>query len=179
MSDVSKIEELLEEAWNQRRVGNYKKARELVEQAELLTQDDDYNSLGRIFHVYAQFQSDHDDLHRALELYKRSLEFYRKANNPDKIAHSTRHIADNQRELGKDADSERNYREAVSIYKSTTQTYAGNLANALRGLALILESRSKIPEAIAAWEETKDLYRQCNLQDGVDEAQRNLDSLRS
>lgn len=68
MSDVSKIEELLEEAWTQRRVGNYKNARDLVEQAKLLTLDDDYNSLGRIFHVNAQFQSDHDNLPKALEL---------------------------------------------------------------------------------------------------------------
>ena len=172
MCDVSKINELLEEAWNQRRVGNYEKARELVERAKERTKDDDYNSLGRIFHVYAQFHSDKNDLPKALEMYEQSLEFYRKADNRDKIAHSTRHIADNQRELGQDENSERNYRLAVGIYKSNTRTFAGDLANALRGFAIVLESRNKIPEAIAAWEETKDLYRECDLQMGQDEAQR-------
>ena len=177
MSDTSKIKELLEEAWNQRRVGNYTKARELVEHTEQRAENDDYDSLGRIFHVYAQFQSDHDDLPNALELYKQSLEFHKKAKKPDKIAHPTRHIADNQRGLGQDENSEKDYREAIGIYGANPQTYTGDPANALRGFALVLESRDKIPEAIAGWKKTKKLYRECNLQIGVDETQRKLDNL--
>ena len=177
MSDNSDIKELLEEAWNKRRVGNYEEARDLVKKAQELSKDDDYNSLGRIFHVYMQFESDHDNLPKALEFCQQSLGFYQKANNSDRIAHSTRHIADLQRALGKDADSESNYRKVIDLYKADSQTHMGDLANTLRGFALVLEKRSKISEAKTAWEETKELYQACNLQAGVDEANEKLDSL--
>lgn len=177
MSDNSNIKGLLEEAWNKRRVGNYEEARDLVKKAQELCKGDDYNSLGRIYHVYMQFESDHDNLPKALEFCQQSLGFYKKANNSARIAHSTRHLADLQRALGNDADSESNYREAISIYKADSQTRIGDLANALRGLALVLEKRSKVSQAKTAWEETKELYQACNLQAGVDEANRKLDSL--
>jgi tetratricopeptide (TPR) repeat protein len=177
MSDNSNIKELLEEAWNKRRVGSYEEARDLVKNAEELSKDDDYNTLGRISHVYMQFESDHDNLPKALEFCQQSLRFYQKANNSDKIAHSTRHIADLQRELGNDADSESNYREAIGIYKANSQTNIGDLANALRGFALVLEKRGKSSEAKTAWQKTKELYEACNLQAGVDEANQKLDSL--
>jgi len=95
----------------------------------------------------------------------------------DRIAHSTRHIADLQYQLGQDADSEQNYRESISIYKGNPSTYNGDLANALRGFGLLLERCGKIEEAIVIWEETKELYLACNLQAGVDEANQKLDSL--
>jgi len=177
MSDNSDIKELLEEAWNKRRVGNYDEARQLVKKAQELSKEDDYNSLGRIFHIYAQLESDHDNYRKALEFYQQSLGFYKKANNSDKIAHSSRHIADLQRTLGNDADSETNYTEAIGIYRANSQTKTGDLANALRGYALVLEKRSKISEAKTAWEATKKLYQACNLQAGIDEANRKLDSL--
>ena len=41
--------------------------------AQELSKDDDYNSLGRIFHLYAQFESDHDNLAKALEFCQQSL----------------------------------------------------------------------------------------------------------
>ena len=177
MSDNSDIKELLEEAWNKRRAGNYEEARDLVKMAQELSKDDDYNSLGRIFHLYAQFESDHDNLSKALEFCQQSLGFYNKTNNSDRIAHSTRHIADLQRAPSKCADSESNYRKAIGIYKADSQTKTGDLANALRGYALVLEKRSKISEAKTAWQETKKLYQACNLQAGVDEANRKLYSL--
>ena len=112
-------------------MGNYEEARDLVKKAQELCKGDDYNFLGRIFHVYMQFESDHDNLPKALEFCQQSLGFYQKANNSDRIAHSTRHIADLQRALGNDADSESNYREAIGIYKANSQTKTGDLANAL------------------------------------------------
>ena len=177
MSDNSDIKHLLEEAWNKRREGNYQEAREHVKKAHDLAEGDDYNSLGRIFHIYAQFESDQDNFQKALELYQQSLGFYKKTNNSDKIAHSTRHIADIQRTLGQDADSEDNYREAIGIYRANSQTKTGDLANALRGFALVLEKRSKISEAKTTWEETKELYQASNIQAGVAEANQKLDSL--
>ena len=155
------IKELLEEAWAKRREGKYDEARHLVKEAQGICKDDDHNFLGRIFHIYMQFESDQDNYSKALEFCQKSLWFYRKDKNLDKIAHSTRHIADLQRHLGQEADSEGNYREAIANYKGNSNTYKGDLANALRGFGLLLEKRGKIEEAIAIWKETKELYLGC------------------
>ncbi len=177
MANNLNINDLLEEAWVKRREEKYDDARHLVKEARRLCENDDYNSLGRIFHIYMQFESDHNNPSEALELCQKSLMYYKKAGNPDKVAHSTRHLADLERHLGYEADSERNYREAIGIYKGNSNTNKGDLANALRGFGLLLEKRGNTKEAIAVWKETKELYQACNLQDGVDEANQKLDSL--
>lgn len=177
MMDNSKIKQLLREAWAKRLEEKYDEARNLVKEAHRLCENDDYNALGRIFHVYMQFESDHDNPLKALELCRQSLMYYKKANNLNKVAHSTRHIADLERNYGNEDDSERNYREAIEIYRSNSNTSKGDLANALRGFCLLLEKRGKIEEAILVWKETKALYLACGLQEGVDEANLKLDSL--
>ena len=177
MADNSNLKELLEEAWAKRREKKYDEARQHIKEAQGLCKDDDYNSLGRIFLIYMQFESDHNRPSKALEFCQQSLMYYKKASNLDKVAHSIRHIADLERHLGNEADSERNYREAISIYKGNANTNKGDLANALRGFGLLLEKQGNIEEAIAVWKETKELYLACNLQVGVDEANRKLDLL--
>lgn len=177
MKDNPRINQLLKEAWSKRGEKKYDEARALVEQAHGLCKDDDYNSLGRVFHVYMQFESDHNNHSKAIALCERSLMYYKTANNLDGIAHSTRHIADLQYHLGQESDSEHNYREAIGIYRINPEKHIGNFANALRGLALLLERREKKQEAIKVWEETKELYNFIHLQEGVDEANNKLNSL--
>ncbi len=177
MTDNSNIKKLLEEAWAKRGEEKYDDARNLVKEAHRLCNENDYNSLGRIFHVYMQFESDHDNYSKAKELGQKSLSYYKKANNLDSIAHSTRHIADLQYHLEKYAESERNYRKALDIYRDNPNTHIGNMANALRGFGLLLEKRKKIEEAIDVWKETKELYSSINLQEGINEANKKLKSL--
>lgn len=177
MINNSKIKQLLEKAWVSRREGKYNEARNIIKEAHELCDDDDYNSLGRIYHIYMQFESDHNRPIKALNLCKQSLGYYKKTNNLDKIAHSTRHIADLERHLGYEIDSERNYREAIHLYNSNPNTTKGDLANTLRGFGLLLEKRKKIEEAITTWKKVKKLYLDCNLQAGVEEANQKLNSL--
>ncbi len=92
MSYKSKITMLLEEAWKRRREKKYEDARALLIKARGLCEDDDYNSLGRIYHIYMQFDYDQGNLSKALELCHKSLALYHKANNSDKIAHSTSNL---------------------------------------------------------------------------------------
>ena len=110
-----------------------------------------------------QFEYDQDNLADALKLCQESLAFYQEAKNSDKIAHSTRHIADLQCHLGEDADSESNYSAAIRMYRDNPHTQEGDLANALRGFAVLLEKRKRVQEAIAVWEEAKELYAAVNL----------------
>lgn len=177
MTTNRNIEQLLEDSWDWRRVGQYEKARQLLMKAQELCKGDDYRYLGRIFHIYAQFESDHDNPMKALLMYERSLGYYKRSGNSNTIAHSTRHIADLQRSIGNDEDSERNYRRSIDMYRANKSTKKGDLANALRGFGILLEKRGRIQEAIEIWKETKELYKACNLQEGVDEAISKLDSL--
>ena len=162
-----------------RQIGNYDEARAATERAQAQCADDDYKNLGRIFHIYMQFESDHDNYDAALEYCKQSVEFYKMSKIADRIAHSIRHMADLQRRLEQYAESEKHYREALEIYKDDNETQAGDLANALRGFSLVLEKREKMEEAIAAWEETRNAYGVCNLQEGVDEATSKINELQS
>ncbi|MDH3650775.1 MAG: tetratricopeptide repeat protein [Saprospiraceae bacterium] len=171
------ISELLRKAWVKRREEKYREARQLVVKAQGLCEDTDFDSLGRIFHIYMQFESDHNNHVKALELCEQSLTFYRKGKRPGRIAHSIRHVADLQRHLGKEVDAEYNYREAINIYRDQSDTSKGDLANALRGFGYLLEKIGKVREASAVWKEVKELYQACHLQDGVVEANRRLNSL--
>ena len=178
MKDTSIIVQLLETAWVKRREEKYDEARDLVVQAHKLCKEEDFNNLGRVFHVYMQFESDHDNHEKAIELCRKSLMYYKKANNQVKIAHSTRHIADLQYTIGNLSESERNYRAAIHIYRDNPNESVGNLANALRGFGLLLEKIGKKREAIEVWRETKELYQSIDLQQGIEEANKKLKLLR-
>ncbi len=105
MIDSSDIKQLLKEAWTKRGEEKYDEAQFLVKKAHGLCNENDFNSLGRTFNVYMQFESDQDNYLKAVELSQISLNYYKKANNLDRIAHSKIHIADLQNQLGKDTDS--------------------------------------------------------------------------
>ena len=170
MTEITNINDLLEAAWSMRREERYEAARDLVNEALRLCKGEDYDVLGRIFHIYMQFESDHDDPSKALDLCRKSLLYYKKGGNPHKIAHSTRHMADLETTLGEEESAERHYREAIRIYRDAPDSSKGQLANALRGFAILLEKRGKIGEAIATWKETRTLYAALNLEAGVEEA---------
>ncbi|MBT8234033.1 MAG: tetratricopeptide repeat protein [Saprospiraceae bacterium] len=160
-----------------RRVGNYDNARNLISKAHSQCEVKDYNSLGRIFHVYRQIESDNDNFKEALKFNLKSLDYYKRAKNENKIAHSTRHIADLLYHLGHFLASEKNYKEAISIYKHIPKASDLDLANTYRGMSLTLEKGGKIDEAVLAWKETKKLYSKCGLHQGVDEANNHLELL--
>ncbi len=177
MSHNPDIERLLQEAWALRREGDYTGARRLLEQAHALCSEDDHLSLGRIYHVYMQFEADHDRYSEAIVLSQKSVAQYRQSGSPDHIAHATRHLADLQSHMGRYAEAEQNYREALRVYREQPTTNLGHLANVLRGFALLLERQQNIDEAMAAWEEASELYTSLDLLEGVNEARDRLSAL--
>ena len=176
MEKEKNISKLLEEAWKERGKSNYGKARKLVNEAHTLCVKDDYENLGRVFHIYMQFESDHENYSIAQEFCQKSLDFYTKTNNLNLIAHSTRHLADLQQHLGQNFESKKNYHRALEIYQSNPNTNPGDLANAFRGFGLLLEKLGKKEATIEVWKKVKELYHAVNLQAGVDEANAKLDS---
>ena len=165
---------LLNRAWEQRRLGNYQQALKLVTQVHQSCAEDDHPVLGRVHHIYMQVEHDHGRLDKALEYCGTALTHYQKGEDPLKIAHCTRHLADLQRESGLVEQAADHYRKAIDIYRHQTGVSQLDLANALRGYGLLMLSDGDHSMAITLWEEVRDLYSGLGLHEGVAEAVQKL-----
>lgn len=171
------IQQLLETAWGERRKGNYEEARRLVQQAQENCSEEDFPTLGRIYHLYMQFEADHENYTEAMSWSQKSLSCYERTDDQDLVAHATRHLADLQRQVGREEEAEQHYRKVIRIYQEEKNTQKVKLANALRGFGLLLEQRGKVEEAINSWKEARNIYDHNHLQAGVDEADHKLSIL--
>jgi hypothetical protein len=61
------------------------------------------------------------------------------------------------------------YLEAAGIYRQLGEKATLDLANTLRGLALVNESAAKMDDSKALWQEARELYAKCNVEAGVAE----------
>ena len=170
-------ENLLVQAWEQRRLGNYQQTLALVQQVHENCAADDHLTLGRIHHIYMQVESDHGRLPKAREFCQLALSHYHDSGDPHKIAHCTRHLADLQRESGMPELAADNYRKALEIYRQQSGVSPLDLANALRGYGLLMINQEDKPFAISLWEEIRDLYSSLGLSEGVAEADEKLELL--
>ena len=110
----------------------------------------------------------------ALDLYQNAAEALRPLDEPLRLAHTIRHIADIQRGLNLSEQAHTNYAEALAIYRAQPLTSKLDLANTLRGFALLSQSIGDIPAASSMWTEARELYRAVAVQAGVEEADRRL-----
>jgi hypothetical protein len=55
------------------------------------------------------------------------------------------------------------------IYRQLDEKATLDLANTLRGLALVNESAAKMDASKALWQEARELYAKCNVEAGVAE----------
>jgi tetratricopeptide (TPR) repeat protein len=117
---------------------------------------------------------DTDLPHMALERYSAAANLLRDSNEPQRLAHTIRHVADIQSDMGHLSDAEASYAEALAICRDDPETGSLDLANTLRGYALLREETGDRTAAQAMWTEALGLYRQTGVQAGVDEAQRYL-----
>jgi hypothetical protein len=72
------------------------------------------------------------------------------------------------------AEAEPLYLEAAGIYRQLGEKATLDLANTLRGLALMNESAAKMDASKALWQEVRELYAQCNVEAGVAECNKKL-----
>jgi len=129
-----------------------------------------YTELGRI----------ERDLHEtapALLHYKEAAAVYRRLDEPLRLAHTVRHVGDILRGDGQLEPAGPCYREALEIYRAHPETPSLDLANAIRGFALLQEEIGENQEAVALWREAHELYAAVNVQAGVDEGDRRIERL--
>src|SRR5262249_24385250 len=110
-------------------------------------------------------------------LYEEAAEIYRAISETLKLAHTIRHVGDILRHLERFAPADTSYAEALSIYRAHRETPPLDLANMLRGLALLKEALGENAEARALWAEAGSLYATANVEAGVVESARRAAAL--
>jgi len=115
-----------------------------------------------------QIERDLGEIPAALQHHREAADHYRTLNQPLALAHTVRHIADIQLENGDLAPAASNYDEALLIYRDYPETKPLDLANTLRGYALLKGATAHPEAAIASWHEARMLYEQAATQTGLD-----------
>ena len=109
--------------------------------------------------------------------YTLAVSLARALGDPLTLAHSVRHLADAYRRLGQAELAEPSYQEALSIYREHQKAKPLDLANALRGLAILKESAGARTDARRLWQEAHDLYEKVDVTSGVAESAARLAAL--
>ena len=88
--------------------------------------------------------------------------------------HTIRHAADILREQSKRDESALLYAEALEIYRNHEETPSLDLANAIRGYALLKEDQKDREQAICLWHEAGKLYELTGIEAGVAESRKRI-----
>jgi hypothetical protein len=132
-------------------------------------EEGDRPSLAEALSGLAQAERDIGNLEAARLHYAGAATLYREIGPPARLAYAIRHEADILREESLPAEAEPLYLEAESIYRSQGEEAALDLANTLRGLALLAESSGEPDASKSLWQEARQLYAKCNVEAGVAE----------
>lgn len=99
--------------------------------------------------------------------YKLSVAGLRQIDEPLRLAHQVRHLGDAYRRAGEYSLAEPCYVEALSIYRRHEERNPLDLANAIRGFAILKQNVGAQAEAEAMWLEAHHLYLSTNVLSGV------------
>ena len=116
-------------------------------------------------------------MNAALSHYEQALRIFRVIGDVGRIAHIVRHVGDIQRSCGRFELSEACYNEALEIYRNSAQTRPLDLANSIRGLAILKSEVNATNEARLLWQEVRKLYETVNVPQGVVECTQRIADL--
>lgn len=114
------------------------------------------------------------DLASAERHYRQASDIYRGLDNPLKTAHTLRHAADILREQKSRDESAHLYAEVLEIYRNHPETPPLDLANAIRGFALLKEDEQDSEQATCLWREAGKLYELTGVDAGIEESKRRI-----
>lgn len=107
----------------------------------------------------------------ARRCYGDAVEIYRQNNvDPLRLAHTVRHLADIHRGEGSFELASPLYEEALKIYRQHEEASALDVANAIRGFALLKSATGERDEATSLWLEARKLYESVDVHAGVEES---------
>jgi tetratricopeptide (TPR) repeat protein len=132
-------------------------------------EEGDRPSLAEALCGLGQSERDIGNLEASGHHYANAVILYRQIGPPERLAYALRHEAEVRREECQPAAAEPLYLEAETIYRQLGDDAELDLANTLRGLALLKPDASK-----ARWLEARALYAQQNIDAGVAECDKQL-----
>ncbi len=172
MSDADK---LLTQAFEARRENRLADAeRNLIQAVDLCRNADVRAKLAKALTGLGQIERDLHRDHAARQHYEEAAAIYRAEGDALRLAHTVRHLGDIHQDAGRLELAEPCYREALDLYRSREATPPLDLANALRGLALLKDAAGEAEQASLLWAEERDLYSAVNVKEGVAESSRRL-----
>jgi len=167
--------ELLKKGREARRENRLEEAREMFEQAVAEGKWlEDRSYLVAALRGLGQAERDLKRPDSARKAYRRAADLCRELGDALGQAHSMRHCADIEREMKLAADAKRDYEAALAIYCSRADTPPLDLANTLRGFALLQDGAGVDEESLLLWQEASHLYETAGVQAGVDEAKQHI-----
>jgi tetratricopeptide (TPR) repeat protein len=134
----------------------------------------DRPSLAEALCGLAQAERDIGNPEAASHHYANAAVLYRQVGPPARLAYAIRHETEVLREMCRPAEAEPLYREAAGIYRQLGEKATLDLANTLRGLALVNESATRMDTSKALWQQARELYAKCNVEAGVAECDKKL-----
>jgi len=105
------------------------------------------------------------------QCYQEAVSLHRRLDRPLVLAHTIRHVADILRNQAQLDLASSNYAEALAIYRAHAETPPLDLANALRGYALLKASNGEQEGAAKLWQEAGVLYAAAGVEAGVAESE--------
>jgi len=121
-----------------------------------------------------QIERDLGNLDLARKHYQDAAGFHRALGDERSLAHTLRHAGDILRKLKRTDQAAPCYTEALEIYRQHPDTRPLDLANTLRGYALLEGDLGNDDESTLLWLQAKELYEQEGVQAGVSECESHL-----
>ncbi len=168
-------DELISLGYQSRREGRPQDAKTFFSQAvELCRASGDRCLLASALTGLGQIERDLKNRATALELYREAVEIFRAGSDQLKFAHTIRHLGDILRGDGSVEEARPCYEEALRIYRSHRETLPLDLANTLRGFALLKGAVGEAEESTSLWREARGLYASVGVEAGVQESDRQI-----
>ena len=169
------IEELAQRAALARKKDSLDEARRNAEEAVALSREiGPQQKLVRALMLLGQIERDSDHRTAALQHYKEAVDISRNVDQPLRFAHTLRHLADLYCDDGMLDLAESCYHEVLATYRTNKGSSPGDLANAIRGFAVMKDAAGSPDEARPLWEEARDLYASLGVEEGVQECNSRL-----
>ncbi len=124
--------------------------------------------------MLGQIERDEDRAENALPYYQEAVSLCRDERDSLRLAHTVRHLADLHRGAGRLELAASCYDEALALYRAHEHTAPLDLANAIRGFALLQDARGDSEEGRRLWKEARALYLAAGVREGVEECSARL-----
>jgi tetratricopeptide (TPR) repeat protein len=138
--------------------------------------DDDPRLVAELHAELAYVERALHDEQSAEAHYRRAAEMFKVLRDPLRTAHNMRHLADILRETGKPLEAAPFYCESIEFFRKSGE-YPLQLANALRGLALMQCDLGDFAGSLQSWAEAKALYQMVSVDAGVAESRKRIEDL--